>query len=408
MNEQPPSALRICGDTLRSGVWLTVERVKLFSILISVVGMAGLMFIWLTGSGLTDRFGRPIATDFSGMWHAGKMVLAGNASGAFDPQTHFAFQRNSFGNPDIDVFGWHYPPFFLGIAAVLALMPYLVALAAWQLSTFALFYGALRQIVGSHPLLPYVVIGFPAVFVTLGHGHNAFLTAGLLALGLHFRHTRPWLAGLCIGLLAYKPQFGVVLPLVLLMSGNFRAFLAAGLTVLVMTLAVTGVWGFEIWQAFFKGAEFTRMVVLEQGNTGWEKIQSIFSATRLWGGTISQAYLAQLLLSCAVVVSLAWACWRKIAADHINVMVAVGALLATPYSLDYDMTLLGVCIAFAVKRGLQHGFAPFEKTLLALAWCAPLFARGAMAATGVPIGLIVMLALWGFYVHRTSLSGRIL
>jgi hypothetical protein len=29
-------------------------------------------------------------------------------------------------------YGWHYPPFFLGLAALLALMPYALALALWQ------------------------------------------------------------------------------------------------------------------------------------------------------------------------------------------------------------------------------------------------------------------------------------
>uniref|UniRef100_UPI001C087158 hypothetical protein n=1 Tax=Acinetobacter baumannii TaxID=470 RepID=UPI001C087158 len=74
-------------------------------------------------------------TDFSGVWTAGRTLLAGDATGLFDPATHFAFQRQVFADPAIDVFGWHYPPFFLGVAAVLALMPYVPALIVWQAST---------------------------------------------------------------------------------------------------------------------------------------------------------------------------------------------------------------------------------------------------------------------------------
>ena len=32
-------------------------------------------------------------------------------------------------------YGWHYPPFFLGVAAALATMPYQLALIVWQAAT---------------------------------------------------------------------------------------------------------------------------------------------------------------------------------------------------------------------------------------------------------------------------------
>ncbi len=95
---------------------------------------------------------------------------------------------------------------------------------------------------------------------------------------------RPWLAGMLIGLLVYKPQFGLLIPLVLAASGRWRSFAAAALTVLVLTLIVTLAFGPEVWSAFFASTKFTRTVVLEQGDTGWEKIQSVFSVVRMWGG----------------------------------------------------------------------------------------------------------------------------
>ena len=125
-------------STIRSGDWLTEERTRVYALMIAVIGGASLLFIWTTGGPMTDRFGRPLATDFSGMWTSGRMLLAGDPLGLFDPDRHFAFQRQVFGNPGIDVFGWHYPPFFLAIAALLALMPYVPALVVWQATTVAL------------------------------------------------------------------------------------------------------------------------------------------------------------------------------------------------------------------------------------------------------------------------------
>jgi hypothetical protein len=74
--------------------------------------------------------------------------------------------------------------------------------------------------------------------------------------------------------------------------------------------------------------------------------------------------------------------------------VAVGALLVTPYVLDYDLALLAPALAFLVAEGLEKGFRPYEKALLAAAWIAPLLARSAAQFLHLPLGLAIMLALF--------------
>ena len=96
-----------------------------------------------------------------------------------------------------------------------------------------------------------------------------------------------------IGLLVYKPQFGLLIPLVLIVSGRWRTFTAAALTVVLLALAVTLAFGPEVWSAFLASTKFTRTVVLEQGGTGWHKIQSVFSVVRMWGGSVPLAYALQ-------------------------------------------------------------------------------------------------------------------
>jgi hypothetical protein len=48
-------------------------------------------------------------------------------------------------------------------------------------------------------------------------------SAALLGAALYWLDFRPWLAGLLIGLLAYKPQFGVLLEAAALASASLRA-----------------------------------------------------------------------------------------------------------------------------------------------------------------------------------------
>ena len=84
-----------------------------------------------------------------------------------------------------------------------------------------------------------------------------------------------------------------------------------------------------------------------------------------------------------------------------NAATAATVLIATPYVLDYDFVVLMLGIAFLWKDGERHGWGPWERTLLALAWVAPLFARGLAEATLIPLGLCTALAILAIAVRRS-------
>jgi Glycosyltransferase family 87 len=116
-----------------------------------------------------------------------------------------------------------------------------------------------------------IAMAFRAVFVNVGHGQNGFLTAALLGGALHWLDRRPWLAGVLIGCLAYKPQFGVLIPIALLAGGRWGTIGAAMVTVAALVAVSFVTLGGSVWHAFADSMNFTQTVVLEQGGTGWEK-----------------------------------------------------------------------------------------------------------------------------------------
>jgi alpha-1,2-mannosyltransferase len=391
-------------EALRKGNWLTIERARTYPAMLLVITFGALVFTWVTGpTALTDRLGRPIGTDFSSFWTAGRLLLSGDVTGMYHTSVHFAAQRAFFDNPNIDVYGWFYPPFFLGVAALLATMPYLPALFIWQASTLAMFAAVVRAIAPSQPLVVLMALAFPASLITLGHGQNAFLSAALLGGGFLALQHRPVLAGVLFGLLAYKPQLATVLPLVLLLGGHWRATIAAGATVGAMISIATLVLGVDVWAAFFQASVIARSEALELGSEGWFKIQSAFSAVRSFGGSVALAYGVQTLMSGAVLVALSALVIMRADQRLIASAACTASLLTTPFAHDYDMTIAGVAIAFNVAHGAEKGFAPYEKTLLAIVWLTPLFARSGMAVTGFPVGLIV---LGAFFVFLARLSLR--
>jgi hypothetical protein len=424
-------------DTLRSGAFLTGERIRLVATALLIASAAGFLYLVVTAHGAVDQLGRPLGTDFSNVYAAGTYALEGNAAAAFDPPQQFAREQTIFG-PDTQFYGWHYPPFFLFIAAALALMPYGLALFVWQATTLALYLLVIGGIVTFKSPSPerggmacearqggvtsfavamtptrqpsaadlplsgggigsanwlLLALAFPAVLINIGHGQNGFLTAALLGGGLVMLDRRPLVAGILFGLMVYKPQYGLLLPLVLVISGRWRAFAAAAVTVVLLTVATTAVFGPSIWHAFAASTAFTRSIVLEQGNTGWYKIQSVFAWARMWGAGIPLAYALQAVVIAMLVVAMLWL-WRSPA--HFAVKAAalcIGTILATPYSFDYDMMVLAPPIAFLATDGIARGFAPWEKTALAALWLVPLVARPIAQASMIPLGVPAMAAM---------------
>jgi hypothetical protein len=149
---------------------------------------------------------------------------------------------------------------------------------------------------------------------------------------------------------------------------------------------------------------FTQTVVLEQGGTGWEKIQSVFSAVRMWGADVHTAYAVQFALAILLAASLAWL-WKSEAAFELKASaLATASLLATPYVLDYDLVVLAIAIAFFARHGLGQGFRDYEISLLAAAWIVPLLSRPLAGLTGVPLGLLVMVTLYIFTLRHAVLD----
>jgi alpha-1,2-mannosyltransferase len=396
-------------EMLRSGDWLTRERVRLIAMALLIASVAGFLFLVVTAHGVIDRQGRPLGTDFSNVYAAGTYVLDGNAQAPFDPPQQFAREQAIFGQAT-QFYGWHYPPFFLFVAAALAWMPYGIALTLWQAVTLGLYLLTIRAIVApslratwrGDALWLLLALAFPAVLINIGHGQNGFLTAALLGGALVVLDRRPIAAGILLGLLVYKPQYGLLIPLVLAVSGRWKCFASAAMTVALLALATTLTFGMGVWHAFLASTEFTRTVVLEQGSTGWYKIQSVFAWARMWGAPIPLAYALQGAAILGVGAALVWL-WRSSASYPLKAAaLCLATILATPYSFDYDMMVLAPAIAFIAADGFTRNFGPWEKTMLAALWLTPLVARSVAQISLIPLGVPAMLAIFVLILHRSG------
>jgi len=380
-------------SSLRSGLWVNEARAVRIAAIFILIGIVTTMTIIATSSGNLDKLGRPLGTDFSNVHTAGQMIWDGRSAEAYDPIEQEKVQQAFFNDPEVPFYAWHYPPFFLLLAGLLALLPYTLAWLTWMAATLPLYAAAIRKLLPTNSAM-IVAIGFPAVTINFLHGQNGFLTAALITGALLTLRSKPLVAGVLIALLAYKPQFGVLIPLALLAGGYYRTFASAVVTLLAMCAIATLAFGVEIWSAFYESRHFSRLHILEAGSTGWERIQSLFSAIRMWGGSVSQAYTGQGILSLGLIVSII-AMWRsQIDFDLKAASLIAGSLLITPYMLDYDMVAILPALLLLVRYSSRVGFLPYERVVLAGIWIAPILARPSVEYLSLPIGFLSMLALF--------------
>jgi len=146
----------------------------------------------------------------------------------------------------------------------------------------------------------------------------------------------------------------------------------------------------------------SRTLLLEQGDVGFAKLQSVFAAVRFWGGNIPLAYTMQAFASVVVLGGVAWTWHSRLDCDLKAALLVVGTLLASPHVLDYDLTILAIAIAFFTRHGFARGFRDYEISILGAAWIVPLLGRGAAGITGLPLGLLVLLVFYGLILRRAA------
>ncbi len=377
---------RVIG-VLRDGTWLSSVRIQRLAMAAILGTLAFLLLLALTAHGVNDYTGRPLGTDFSSFYAAGRLIQLG--ANPYDPASVHTLQRAMFGDAT-PYYSFAYPPFFLLPAWLLAKLPYLLALALWQLSTFALYLWTMALLKRRFaPALPERIFylcaaGFTAVFVNVTHGQNGFLTAALFAAALASLGARPWLAGLCFGLAAYKPQLGLLVPFALAAGGHWRSFAAAALTLAVLAAICTLLFGGHVWPEFLAGAGQSRQVILEAGRVGYDKMVSVFAWARLWRLPVGIAYAGQGIAAILVIV-LTIRLWRAGDPRLQGAGLCLGTLLVTPFALDYDLMIIAPAILLLAAYEIEHRRIPFGATLLFLLWLVPLFARGLAGAMVLPL-----------------------
>jgi arabinofuranan 3-O-arabinosyltransferase len=357
---------------------------------------------------LTDGAGRPFGDDFINFWSGPYLAWHHRVAEIYNFAAFHAFEQSVVG-PALQYYHYSYPPTLLVLMAPLALVPYLPAFVLWQVGGWYAFYRALRLAMpGGRALL--FALATPAVFINGVAGQNGTWTAALFGGGLGLLDRRPLLAGGLFGLLIYKPQFGLLIPVALIAGRRWQALAAAAVTAGGLVVISVLSFGPDIYADYLRQITVLRHVILEDGTGVWHRMLSVFVAARRLGADVPTAYAVQAVFAVIAALAVAALWFRDASFGVRNATLILGTCLATPYLQDYDMVFGALVVAWLmqdadIKRMPAWPLFLANAALLLI----PLFGAALAKLTGLEFGPLFIaplfvIAVLGGFAKRPSLQ----
>jgi len=321
--------------------------------------------------GWTDVPGYQVGRDFINLWAGPQFAFSGRLSALFDLAGYPDAVGDLIGHP-VPFTTWSYPLYTLPLFWPLAQLPYLWALAVWTFGLFAVFATLiLSEIKPAQRVLALIMLVLaPACLINTVGGQCGVLTAILMIGGILLIDTRPMIAGVMLGLLAFKPQMAVVIPFALVALGAWRVMLIAAVTVLTMVTLSVALFGLDAWQHYLAiNAGYTVAAVRAFNDSFRFMLASVFAAARTFGLGDSVAFGIQLAVAIAT-IALACSAVRRTRDPCERAFVLVTASpLITPYVYNYDLVGVGAMLVW-----IMFGRLPLRSEssgVCFLAWVAP-------------------------------------
>jgi hypothetical protein len=331
----------------------------------------------------------PTGRDFISFWGAARLALAGEPAAAYHLDRLHALQ-SSVATFSSGKMPFPYPPVFLLLVLPFGILSFPVGLALWSATTFAIYMLVMRRALPGAGWLP---AAFAPVLATAAIGQNGFVTAAIFIGGLLLLGSRPFLAGLLLGCLAFKPQLGLLLPVAMIAGRHWRAIGGAALSsigVFVVGIAAFGLAATQAWV----GQMPLYADIASEGLVGWAKFASVYASMRQLGVPQGPALAIHGVIAAAAAATV-WKLWRTDADPLAKASIlAAATMLISPYLFIYDGVILGIAFLWLARSGAR-------RAILAPLWLVPFISVAEIAAAPTmpnllpiaPLGLMIFLWL---------------
>ena len=349
-----------------------------------------------SGSSRGRLSGLPIGTDFVNFYalaHVGQSARF-EALGSFE--SFRAEQRRLLPSAADTPYPPVYPPQVAVAMSPLARLTYGHAYLTWVVTTLLLYAGSVGLMLrGCVHLRSWprqvaaIAVASPALWLVVMHGQVSVVALiALVGMWTAMRAHRPWVAGVALGLLAFKPSLFVPAVALCAASGEWRMAAGAGFGALMQYGLVIS-WGGV--NALTQYAAIT-LELLRSPSLVASNPPLMHSLRTFWAGFVPMpwASLAYGATAMAVIIHSALA-WRRLtdALDRTAVMSAV-IVLTSPHVFAYDLLILTPLLLASAERVLAMPEGRYLRSLAYIGYFAPVW--------GIPVTAL------GFQASSVAIS----
>jgi Glycosyltransferase family 87 len=362
---------------------LTPRRIRAHALILALC-LWGVCAIDYATPGLFDRAGNLKFQDFLQFPISAHLIALGRSGNLYNSQVLAEAIRQITGRSNIDLKYFYGPqvalPFIL-----LDSLSFMTQAEIWVALSVSIYLACIYFISKSCSLVDsngkLVVlcsIAYPPVFHFFARGQLSAAVLLFVTLAyLSFRAGHECLAGLALGCLAFKPQFLVAIPLILLLAKGWSIFAGLAISAAVQLGFAYAHFGQFVMRAYFSmllhSAERPTSTELKLSAIQMHSLYSFWELLIPWPICVWIAYF----LSSIIVITLAARIWKSASPVALRFSaLLVATVLINPHIYIYDLLVLAPVFLLLVEWSIQnahHPNTPALRILLYLAFLLPLF-----------------------------------
>lgn len=363
---------------------LTQRRLRAHAALLAICLWGTIAFEYSV-PGIFDRAGNIKFQDFLQFPISASLIAQGRADQLYNDQV-LAHEVHAIVGRDSRVFlqyfhGPQVPLLFIPLSS----LPFLTQAAIWAAISVAIYFTCVWLVwkqcaaLRSQPTLVVLsALAYPPLFHFFVRGQlSALVLACFTVSYFAFAAHRDWLAGATLGCLAFKPQFLVAIPLVLLFAQAWKAAVGLLSSTAAQLILTSIYFGRPVMQAYF-----TRLLHSGANPSSTEltfsaiQMHSLYSFSEIlipWHPGVWALYL-----TCSfAMIALAAAIWKSSSPLPLRfAALSLAAVLVNPHIYVYDLLALAPVFLLLVDWSVMnasHSTKPVLDVLLYLAFLLPLF-----------------------------------
>ena len=380
--------------------WLTPRRIRAHGLFLAIC-LWTVYAVDMSTPGLRDRNGLIKGTDFLHFYTLGNIALQKRGELLYNIQAQATLLQKlvpeAAGNVYVPLYGPQVSLLFVPFARI----PYSAALTIWLLLN-AVIYGACVYLVwklcsnlrGEPWTVLVAALAFPGFFHLILWGQTSALA--LLCFTLAFLaliKNRPYLAGLAIGSLIFKPQLALAATVIFLFAREWKLIATAILAALAQLSVGWLYYGTPVMSEYLRALRHVAdvMALLEPRPYQMHSFRAFWSLLIPWTSPAFALYA----LTAATILALSVRCWRSTATLGLRYSgLMLATVLVAPHLTVYDLLILAPAFLLMADWAVvgSRRSAPTMSVLLYL--CYPFFLLGPLARiTHLQLSVIAMTGL---------------